>query len=143
MLMHTRLLLLLLLSCVVVLAGIGLSRHNATQIQLPIEESVPSLAEQSTSATPHTSPSTAIESFSFFAKTDGTVEALMQRMHESAEITYVSKEYPTLGSFLESLQGIRNANGKYWMLSINGIRSSVGMSQAEVVAGDTIVWTYE
>lgn len=141
--MRTKFLFLILLSWAVVLVSIGLSGYNNPQTQLPVEVAVPSLVEQNTPATQDTSPDTATEAFSFVAKTDGTVEALMQRMRESAEVTYVSKEYPTLGSFLESLQGTRNANGKYWMLSINGIRSSVGMSQAEVVAGDTIVWTYE
>ena len=64
-------------------------------------------------------------------------------MQQRADIVYTSKQYPTMGSFLESLQGIRNANGKYWMLSINGTVSPVGMSQAQVTKGDTVVWTYE
>ncbi len=76
----------------------------------------------------------------FIAQADGTVESLMQ---QRADITYTSKQYPTMGSFLESLQGVRNANGKYWMLTINGTVSPVGMSQAQVTKGDTIVWTYE
>ena len=82
-------------------------------------------------------------SYVFVAEATGTVETLMQEKRADGSLAFTSKEYPTLGSFLESVNGVRNENGEYWMLHINGTRSSVGMSSAPVVPGDRIEWRYE
>lgn len=81
--------------------------------------------------------------YTFTAETAGTVEVLMQEKRAGGSLAFTSREYPTLGSFLESVNGVKNANGQYWMLTINGTRSPVGMSSAFVVPGDRIEWTYE
>ncbi|MBU1293161.1 DUF4430 domain-containing protein [Patescibacteria group bacterium] len=77
------------------------------------------------------------------ADTAGTVESSMQKEYERGSLVYTSTSYPTLGSFLESINGLKNENGFYWMLYINGSSASVGMSQAYVVPGDLIEWRYE
>lgn len=77
------------------------------------------------------------------ADTTGSVESLMQGKLSSGSLMYTSRAYPTLGSFLESIDGLKNQNGFYWMLYINGSSASVGMSHAQVVPGDRIEWRYE
>lgn len=86
---------------------------------------------------------TPVHSYAFVADSAGTVESLMQEKRADGSFTYTSRPYPTLGSFLESVGGIRNGNGTYWMLYINGALSSQGMSQAAIVPGDRIEWRYE
>lgn len=73
----------------------------------------------------------------------GTVESVMLAERSLQAVTFETRNYPTLGSFLESINGLRNGNGMYWMLYINNTRSSVGMSGATVVPGDRIEWRYE
>ncbi len=85
----------------------------------------------------------AVRSYTFVAAASGTVESLMKVKQTDGSLTYTSKEYPTLGSFLESIGDVKNQNGAYWILYINGVRASVGMSNASVVPGDTITWRYE
>ncbi len=81
--------------------------------------------------------------YAFLASATSSVETAMQAKRAEASLSYETRDYPTLGSFLESINGVRNANGAYWMLYVNGARSSVGMSQAVVVSGDRIEWRYE
>lgn len=90
-----------------------------------------------------TAPKTPARTHALIADTAGSVESIMQERHSSGSLTYTSRTYPTLGSFLESIDGLKNQNGFYWMLYINGSSSSVGMSQANVVPGDRIEWRYE
>jgi len=88
------------------------------------------------------SPET-VYSYAFVADSAGTVESLMQEKKADGLFPYTSRAYPTLGSFLESVGGVKNGNGTYWMLYINGALSSQGMSQAGVMPGDRIEWRYE
>ena len=87
--------------------------------------------------------STSPHSHTFIAETAGTLESVMQERREDGSLIYTSKLYPTLGSFVESIGGLKNAGGSYWMLYINGSLSSSGMSQAMVKRGDRIEWRYE
>lgn len=79
----------------------------------------------------------------FIADASGTLESVMQARRTEGSLTYTSRLYPTLGSFVESIGGLENAGGSYWMLYINGELSSSGMSQAQVERGDQIEWRYE
>lgn len=93
--------------------------------------------------TKETAPATPARAHALTADTAGSVESLMQERHSSGSLTYTSRAYPTLGSFLESIDGLKNQDGFYWMLYINGSSASVGMSHAQVVPGDRIEWRYE
>ncbi|MEK9160435.1 MAG: DUF4430 domain-containing protein [Patescibacteria group bacterium] len=84
-----------------------------------------------------------LDTYAFVADATGTVELLMLQKRDEGLLTYVSRTYPTLGSFVESIQGHKNEGGSYWMLYINDSFSSVGMSQATVIPGDRIEWRYE
>lgn len=102
--------------------------------------------ETAPTQTAPTSPSVIVTEarvYTFTAMATSSVESLMQAERAERSFSYETKNYPTLGSFLESINGVRNASGMYWMLYINGARTSVGMSQAVVVPGDRVEWRYE
>lgn len=145
---------LLLIGAVIAVCGAGLllARTPApkppTIALLSKETDTGGMVASMPAAPAHTLPptpatTTSNRTYTFIAEATGTVESLMQAHRTLGSFTFTSKEYPTLGSFLESLQGIKNANGKYWMLYINGSLSPVGMSHADIVPGDRIEWRYE
>lgn len=74
---------------------------------------------------------------------DGT--SLIDAMHliEKNGFAFTSRDYPGLGAFVDSIQGIKNENGMYWILSINGSKSSLGASSIVLHQGDQIEWRYE
>jgi hypothetical protein len=74
---------------------------------------------------------------------DGTVLAAMRAHASSTQFIFAGKEYPTLGFFVESIDGRRNADGYYWTLYINGTSSDLGASSAHVKPGDKVEWRYE
>ncbi|MBP7741411.1 MAG: DUF4430 domain-containing protein [Candidatus Pacebacteria bacterium] len=111
------------------------------------EEPAPQVLQVATTTAP--SPETKLKSapqekiYVLLAAATSSVESLMQAKRSEGKLAYVSREYPTLGSFLESIDGHKNGNGQYWMLYINGNPSSTGMSQTVVIPGDYIEWRYE
>lgn len=95
-------------------------------------------------ADPHPTPrGSSGHTYSVVAHATSTVEAVMQEEQVNGALSFVTQEYTGLGSFLVSINGVANAESKYWMLYINGARSSVGMTHALVVPGDHIEWRYE
>lgn len=50
------------------------------------------------------------------------------------------REYPSLGSFVKEINGVRDGGGKYWFYYINGAEASVGISNYIIRKGDTISW---
>lgn len=71
--------------------------------------------------------------------------ALIEVMHqlEKDGLTFTSREYSSMGAFVDSIQGIKNADGYYWILSVNGLKSSLGASSVVLHQGDKIEWRYE
>ena len=93
---------------------------------------------------PHPAPTTsAAHTYSVVAHATSTVGAVMQEEQVKGALSFVTHEYTGLGSFLVSINDVASAENKYWMLYINGTRSSVGMTHALVVPGDHIEWRYE
>jgi hypothetical protein len=58
-------------------------------------------------------------------------------------LVFTGKEYPSLGFFVESINGKHAENGYYWFLYVNGESSSAGVSETVVRAGDSIEWRYK
>jgi hypothetical protein len=79
---------------------------------------------------------------SFTAQRAGTVLNIMDAQHASG-FMFTTKNYPALGAFVESINGLENKDGKYWILYVNGATSTLGVSQALVMPGDTVEWRYE
>ncbi|MBI4065911.1 DUF4430 domain-containing protein [Candidatus Kaiserbacteria bacterium] len=67
----------------------------------------------------------------------------MRTLSSTADFTYTSREYPGLGVFVDSINGIKNSGGMYWILYTNGVTASLGASATVLKADDVIEWKYE
>ena len=72
-----------------------------------------------------------------------TVLDAMRELGTSEGFTFTGREYPSLGFFVDSINGRKNADGYYWILYVNGTSSSSGASQTVLSSGDTVEWRYE
>ena len=72
-----------------------------------------------------------------------TVLAAMQTLSSTTNFTFTGKENPSMGLFVESINGKANANGQYWFLYVNGESASHGVSTQNVSPGDRVEWKYE
>ena len=132
----------------VVFIALILSSSYQQAVEIPVSERaskevVDETVQHQETIAEETEPAIPARTHVIVADSTGSVESIMQEKHSSGSLTYTSREYPTLGSFLESIDGLKNQNGFYWMLYVNGSSSSVGMSHANVVPGDRIEWRYE
>lgn len=80
--------------------------------------------------------------YSACAAAEMTVLAAMH-IATSEGLTFSGREYPSLGFYIESINGKKAENGYYWFLYINGISSTEGASAAHVQAGETVEWLYK
>lgn len=76
------------------------------------------------------------------ATSQTTVLAAM-RAASSKGFTFSGHEYPSLGFFVESINGISGDSNTSWILHINNATSTRGASQAVIAPGDTIEWQLE
>jgi len=74
---------------------------------------------------------------------EGTVLEAMYAHQAAGGFTFTGKEHPSLGFFVETINGRGAADGKYWFLYINGESSPTGASDTNVSRGDTIEWRYK
>lgn len=72
-----------------------------------------------------------------------TVLAVMSTLASTSDFTFTGHDYPGLGFFVDSINGTKNAGGKYWMLYVNGTSSATGVSATILRTGDTVEWKYE
>ena len=72
-----------------------------------------------------------------------TVLDAMRLLASTTSFSFTGREYPSLGFFIESIDGKKNADGSYWFLYVNGTYASRGASQTTLVPGDTVLWRYE
>ena len=72
-----------------------------------------------------------------------TVIRAMRALVDASGFAYTSREYPGLGEFVDSINGIKNSGGMYWILYVNGITASLGASAIVLKADDVIEWKYE
>lgn len=91
-----------------------------------------------------------LTSFAFFAATtkenppkNHSVYEAMTALASTTDFTFKSKYYPGLGFFIEEINGVKNADGFYWTLYINGRYSTVGASQYILKDKDRYEWKYE
>ena len=72
-----------------------------------------------------------------------TVLSAMQAYASQSQFTFTGEEYPSLGYFVDSINGKRSGDGHYWILYINWKSADLGASNATIHAGDTVEWRYE
>ena len=81
--------------------------------------------------------------YEFIAQGAGTVLEAMSEYAATHHFEYKTKEYPSLGLYVESINGVEATDGYYWILYINWKDSAKGASTAHVEKGDAIEWKYE
>jgi len=72
---------------------------------------------------------------------ESVVDAM--RTLSSQGLQFSSRNFPGMGEFVESINGTANTDGYYWILVVNGTKSSFGASSAFISPGDRIEWRYE
>lgn len=85
------------------------------------------------------------KTYSTEIKEGGTVYDLMKELQNKKENNFIFKykEYPSLGVFIEEINGIKGGNGKYWIYYVNDTEASVGVSKYVLREGDSILWKQE
>lgn len=84
-----------------------------------------------------------IEGHAYSVEAHQTVIDAMRALNTAGSLSFTGREYPSLGFFIESINGKQHDHGRYWMLYINGARSGKGASNTTLLPGDTIEWRYE
>ncbi|OGG79496.1 hypothetical protein A3A39_04845 [Candidatus Kaiserbacteria bacterium RIFCSPLOWO2_01_FULL_54_13] len=79
----------------------------------------------------------------FAADTEGTVLNVMNALKSEDKLSFSGRDFPSLGFFVEEINGLRSTDGYYWILIINGEKSKLGASSARVQPGDVVEWRYE
>lgn len=78
-----------------------------------------------------------------YAAADDSLLDVMQHLRDEHIITFTSRDYPGLGTFIDSINGTKAENGSNWILYINGTEASKGASSITVHSGDSIEWKLE
>ena len=70
---------------------------------------------------------------------------VIELMHSlgSEGLKFTGRDYPSLGFFVESINGKKNQKSLFWFLYINGVSSATGASQTRLNAGDSVQWRYK
>ncbi len=72
-----------------------------------------------------------------------TVIDAMRALASTGDFTFTTREYPGLGTFVDSINGQKGGSGMYWILYVNGATSANGVSATTLETGDVIEWKYE
>ncbi len=75
-------------------------------------------------------------------QTGETVLELMRNLAPQG-FTFTGREYPSLGFFIDSINGKKSSGGMYWFLYVNSTSSKTGASQTKLHAGDSIEWRFK
>ena len=67
----------------------------------------------------------------------------MNAAASSTSLTFTGRNYPSLGFFVESIDGKQAGNGSAWIFYVNGKESQTGISSTMLHPGDTVEWRYE
>jgi hypothetical protein len=87
-------------------------------------------------------------SYTLIVPPENTLESGMQMLVTQTTklphpFTFTQKEYPGMGEFVESINGIPNDTHDFWFVYVNGTEAPTGISNIVVHSGDTIDWRYE
>jgi len=75
-------------------------------------------------------------------KEGGTIYDVMNTLQSNKEnnFTFEFKDYPSMGIFIDGINGIKGEKNKYWFYSVNGQEASVSVSNYILKNGDSILW---
>jgi len=72
-----------------------------------------------------------------------TVIGAMRALASTGDLVYTGRDYPGLGTFVDSINGKKSADGLYWILYLNGTTTSRGASATVLNVGDVVEWKCE
>ncbi len=67
----------------------------------------------------------------------------MQSLAAAGTLQFTGRDYPGLGFFVDSIDGIANEGGMYWVFYVNAKSATTGIASVGLSPGDTIEWKYE
>lgn len=129
-----------------------------TSSQLPSATTTPIVSTSSSQITPRLTPrarvsfaSTTAEatlkvgatSYALSVTPNETLIEAMTALASTSAFIFTSHAFPGLGEFIDSIDGIANTGGKYWMLYVNGTSASSGASSIIINPDDVAEWRYE
>jgi hypothetical protein len=121
------------------------SQRSDTSLTPPTSEVTPARPAATTTAPAQTATlvvGTARYTFDMTAN-ETVAEAMYSLTKSSSGFQFTSRDYPGMGIFIESINGIANTKEASWFLYINGKSADSGASQTTVHPGDTIEWKLE
>ncbi len=89
---------------------------------------------------------TGVQRYSIETAGEVTVADLLARASKEHGLRFKAKDFGgSLGIFVEALNGVANDESakRYWILYLNGAKSSAGASSARARPGDRVTWVYE
>ena len=102
-----------------------------------------SVTETVPAPAPNTTLSVDGSSYMAFAPAGSTVIDAMRILASTTGFSFSGKGYPSLGFFVDSINGKKAESGYNWILYVNGKLSGTGASETSLKAGDAIEWRYE
>lgn len=84
-------------------------------------------------------------SYSISVIRDSSIYDAMMTLSASSIKPFIfeAENYPGLGYFIKSINGVKNSDGYYWTLYINDKYATAGASSYKLSDGDKIEWRYE
>jgi hypothetical protein len=102
---------------------------------------------KTTTETKKTSPNITLSvgstAYQVYAPEHASVLDVMRTLATTNAFSFSGKEFPSLGFFVDSINGKKNGDGLYWILYVNGTSSDTGASETFLKAGDAVEWKYE
>lgn len=85
------------------------------------------------------------KSYSIKVEKGSTVYDAMKKLSEDKKFSFVfhTKEYSSMGNFVDSINGVPGTPGKYWLYYLNGKKASMGVSKNKIKSGDVVTWKQE
>lgn len=123
--------------------------NETTALQPRAEQTAASAPTSTLKNVPITLPASNVtlsiagNSYAAFAPQGSTVIDAMRALASTSDFTFAGKDYPSLGFFVDSINGKTAESGYSWILYVNGKLSGTGASQTTLKAGDAIEWRYE
>jgi hypothetical protein len=81
--------------------------------------------------------------YSLSVPAGSTIYDAMNILASTTDFSFSATLYPGLGYFINEINGVKNSDGNYWTLYVNGNYSNVGASDYKLSKGDSVEWKYE
>lgn len=146
-----------ILLSIVIIFCVYLLLHDDKNIEIPLEVKTSNISPTTTQIksvfvkesplnenTKNVSTTLQVLDKNYSVKTEKGVSVYdVMKDAENDGFSFKVKEYPSMGFFVEEINGIKNGDGGYWIYYVNGVEASVGISNYVIKDGDIINWKFE